>query len=451
MNIVILAAGIGKRMQSTLPKVLNFLAGKPLLTYVIETAKILKPTQLCVVYGYGEEVIRDTFAHDTSIFFIKQNKPLGTGHAIMQVLPYLNKTVPTLVLYGDVPLIKNTTLQKLIIQAGKNKIAILTIILKNPTNYGRIIRNKNKIVRIIEQKDANTSEQIINEVNTGIIVAPTALLHTWLTSLTNNNTSGEYYLTDIIAFAVADNIEIVSIQSQNVIETFGVNNKFELAKLERLYQRDLAYILMKQGVTLFDPNRLDIRGFVHCGRDISIDVNCIFEGTVNIDNGAIIDSNCFIRNSTIGKNVHIKAFSFIDGAIIETKSQIGPYAHLRPGTILSQNVHIGNFVEVKNSKISDHTKANHLSYIGDTTIGSHVNVGAGVITCNYNSIKKSRTIIDDNAFIGSDTQLIAPVHVGKNAMIGAGTTLTKNAPKNKLTLSRTKQRSISKWKVPKKN
>lgn len=444
MNIIILAAGTGKRMASTLPKVLHPLAGKPLLAHVIDTAKILKPTKLCVIYGYGGNIIPNTFA-DTNLVFIKQDVQLGTGHAVAQAINYLDNSAPTLILYGDVPMIKVTTLQELIKQAGQNKFAIITIRLKNPTGYGRIIRKQKKIVRIVEQKDASIIEQKIQEINTGIFVIPTTKLSKWLTMLTNNNAQGEYYLTDIISHAITDKTEIVSIQPSDITEMLGVNSKIQLAKLERLYQKRIALTLMQQGVTLLDPNRLDIRGFLQCKRDVTIDINCIFEGKVNIDSGAFIGANCIIRNTCIGKNVHVEPFSYIDGAHVGITAKIGPYARLRPGTKLNKNARIGNFVEIKNSRIGAHSKINHLAYIGDSIIGTSVNIGAGVITCNYNGHKKFRTIIDDNAFIGSDTQLIAPVHIGKNATIGAGTTLTKDAPENQLTLSRTKQLSFPKW------
>lgn len=444
MNIIILAAGIGKRMESTLPKVLHPLAGKPLLAHVIDTAKTLNPTKLFIIYGYGGNIIPNTFM-DTNLSFIKQDVQLGTGHAVAQAIRYLDNSAPTLILYGDVPMIKVATLKKLIKQAGKNKFAIITIKLKNPTGYGRIIREQEKIVRIVEQKDANVIEQKIQEINTGIFITPTTKLSRWLAMLTNNNAQREYYLTDIIKHAIMDNIEIVSIQPNNITEILGVNNKIQLAKLERLYQKRIATILMKKGVTLLDPNRLDIRGFLHCERDVTIDINCIFEGKVNIDSGVFIGANCIIRNTYIEKNVHIEPFSYIDGAHVGVTAKIGPYARLRPGTQLNENTQIGNFVEIKNSRIGAHSKINHLAYIGDSTVGTHVNIGAGVITCNYDGNKKFRTIIDDNAFIGSDTQLVAPVYIGKNATIGAGTTLTKDAPENQLTLSRTKQLSFSNW------
>jgi len=447
MNIVILAAGMGKRMQSALPKVLHPLAGKSLLGHVIDTARTLTPSGLCVIYGHGGEAVPTAFAGD-GLTFAKQEPQLGTGHAVMQALPYLDDAVPTLILYGDVPLTRTASLQRLVDSAGSDKLGILTITMDDPTGYGRIVREDGKIVRIVEQKDASAGEKAIREINTGIIVAPTAKLRQWLATLSNNNAQGEYYLTDIIARAVADGIEVVSAQPDDVAETLGVNSKVQLAELERLHQRRVAHALLEQGVTLLDPARLDVRGSLVCGRDVSIDVNCVFEGTVTLEDGVSIGANCVIKNARIGKQAQIKPFSHIDDASVGAASQIGPYARLRPGTVLGEDVHIGNFVEVKNSNIAAHSKANHLAYVGDADIGSKVNVGAGVITCNYDGANKFRTVIEDEVFIGSDTQLVAPVRVGKGATIGAGTTLTKDAPADQLTLSRAKQMSLPGWQRP---
>ncbi|WP_050464038.1 bifunctional UDP-N-acetylglucosamine diphosphorylase/glucosamine-1-phosphate N-acetyltransferase GlmU [Herbaspirillum autotrophicum] len=447
MNIVILAAGMGKRMQSALPKVLHPLAGKSLLGHVIDTARTLTPSGLCVIYGHGGEAVPTAFAGD-GLTFAKQEPQLGTGHAVMQALPYLDDAVPTLILYGDVPLTRTASLQRLVDSAGSDKLGILTITMDDPTGYGRIVREDGKIVRIVEQKDASAGEKAIREINTGIIVAPTAKLRQWLATLSNNNAQGEYYLTDIIARAVADGVEVVSAQPDDVAETLGVNSKVQLAELERLHQRRVAHALLEQGVTLLDPARLDVRGSLVCGRDVSIDVNCVFEGTVTLEDGVSIGANCVIKNARIGKQAQIKPFSHIDDASVGAASQIGPYARLRPGTILGEDVHIGNFVEVKNSNIAAHSKANHLAYVGDADIGSKVNVGAGVITCNYDGANKFRTVIEDEVFIGSDTQLVAPVRVGKGATIGAGTTLTKDAPADQLTLSRAKQMSLPGWQRP---
>lgn len=447
MNIVILAAGMGKRMQSALPKVLHPLAGKPLLSHVLDTARTLSPTTLCVIYGHGGEAVpKAVGAQD--VCFALQEPQLGTGHAVMQAVPQLQDDVPTLVLYGDVPLTTAAALRKLLDSAGKNKLAILTVNLDDPTGYGRIVRRDGAIVGIVEQKDASEEQRAIREVNTGILVAPTGQLKQWLTGLSNNNAQGEYYLTDIVARAVADGVEVVSAQPSAIWETLGVNSKAQLAELERIHQRNIANQLLEQGVTLADPERLDVRGSLRCGRDVNIDVNCVFEGEVEIEDGVTIGAHCVIRHARIAKGASIKPFCHIEGAVIGAGSAIGPYARLRPGTELAEDVHIGNFVEVKNSQIAAHSKANHLAYVGDATVGSRVNMGAGTITCNYDGANKFRTVIEDDVFIGSDTQLVAPVRVGKGATLGAGTTLTKDAPEGKLTVSRPRQVTLDGWTRP---
>lgn len=447
MNVVILAAGMGKRMQSALPKVLHPLAGKSLLTHVIDTARTLSPTTLCVIYGHGGDAVLTQFTA-ADLVFAKQEPQLGTGHAVMQAIPQLDDAVPTLVLYGDVPLTTSASLQRLVAAAGSDKLGILTVQLDDPTGYGRIVRENGAIVRIVEQKDATPTERAITECNTGIMVAPTALLKQWLAGLSNNNVQGEYYLTDIVASAVAGATEVVSAQPDAVWETLGVNSKVQLAELERIHQRSVADRLLEQGVTLLDPARLDVRGTLTCGRDVTIDVNCIFEGSVTLEDGVTVGANCVIKNAHIGLAANIKPFCHIEQATVGAASQIGPYARLRPGTTLGEEVHIGNFVEVKNSQIAAHSKANHLTYLGDATIGSRVNIGAGTITCNYDGVNKSRTIIEDDVFIGSVSQLVAPVTVGKGATLGAGTTLTKNAPAGKLTVARSKQMTIDGWERP---
>lgn len=447
MNVVILAAGMGKRMQSDLPKVLHPLAGKPLLSHVVDTARQLNPSRVCVVYGHGGDLVPSTLAAD-DLRFVLQAPQLGTGHAVMQAAAALDDDVPTLVLYGDVPLTASQTLETLLNKAGKEKLAVLTVDLPDPTGYGRIVRESQRIVRIVEQKDASPAERAIQEVNTGILVAPTRSLKAWLGKLSNNNAQQEYYLTDIIAMAVEDGVPIESIQPLHVWETLGVNTKLQLAELERIYQRNIANRLLEQGVTLADPGRIDVRGALSCGRDVAIDVGCVFEGMVELGDGVSIGANCVIRDAKIRPGVTIKAFSHIEGAEVGNDSQIGPYARLRPGTHLGADVHIGNFVEVKNSQFDAHSKANHLAYIGDATVGARVNIGAGTITCNYDGANKHRTVIEDDAFIGSDTQLVAPVTVGKGATLGAGTTLTKDAPPDSLTVSRAKQISISGWQRP---
>ena len=447
MNVVILAAGMGKRMQSDLPKVLHPLAGKPLLSHVISTAKALNPSRICVVYGHGGDLVPSQLAAE-DVRFVLQSPQLGTGHAVMQASDALDDSAPTLVLYGDVPLTTATTLQTLVGKAGKERLAVLTVDLEDPTGYGRIVRENNRIVRIVEQKDASDSERAIREVNTGILVAPTRALKSWLSKLSNNNAQQEYYLTDIIAMAVKEGTPVESAQPAQVWETLGVNSKVQLAELERIYQRAIANALLEQGVTLADPNRIDVRGELHCGRDVSIDVGCVFEGEVVLGDGVVIGANCVIRDAKIHSGTMIKPFSHIDGTRIGSDAQIGPYARLRPGTVLGDDVHVGNFVEIKNSQFDAHSKANHLAYVGDATVGARVNIGAGTITCNYDGANKHRTVIEDDAFIGSDTQLVAPVTVGKGATIGAGTTLTKDAPPDSLTVSRAKQTSITSWQRP---
>ncbi len=447
MNVVILAAGMGKRMQSALPKVLHPLAGKSLLGHVVATARTLSPSRLCIIYGHGGDAVPAAFASQ-DIAFALQQPQLGTGHAVMQALSCLDDAQPTLVLYGDVPLTSSDSLKKLIACAADGALGILTVDMPDPTGYGRIVRNGGKIVRIVEQKDASADERNITEINTGILIAPTVALKRWLASLSNDNAQGEYYLTDIVACAVADGIPVHSAQPAAAWETLGVNSKVQLAELERIFQRNLAHRLLEQGVTLIDPARIDIRGTLTCGRDVSIDIGCVFEGAVELADNVSIGAHCVISNAHIAAGTTIKPFCHIDGAQVGTAAQIGPYARLRPGTELASNVHIGNFVEVKNSHIGNDSKANHLTYIGDSTVGQRVNVGAGTITCNYDGANKLRTTIEDDVFIGSATQLIAPVRVGAGATLGAGTTLSKDAPAGKLTVSRPRQVTIENWQRP---
>ena len=434
-------------MQSDLPKVLHPLAGKPLLSHVIDTARSLSPSGCCVVYGHGGDAVPVRLAAP-DLSFVLQQTQLGTGHAVMQALPTLIDGQPTLILYGDVPLTDAATLQKLIAAAGNDKLAVLTVELDDPTGYGRIVREQQRIVRIVEQKDASEAERAIREVNTGILVAPTKKLKQWLANLSNDNAQGEYYLTDIIALAVADGVTVESAQPAFAWETLGVNSKVQLAELERIHQHNIANRLLEQGVTLADPMRLDVRGELLCGRDVEIDIGCIFEGKVELADKVRIGAHCVIKNTRIASGAVIKPFCHIEDAVVGADGQIGPYARLRPGTELAQDVHIGNFVEIKNSQIAAHSKANHLAYVGDATVGSRVNIGAGTITCNYDGANKFRTIIEDDAFIGSDSQLVAPVTVGKGATLGAGTTLTKDAPAGTLTVSRAKQISIPGWQRP---
>ena len=449
MNIIILAAGQGKRMYSNLPKVLHPLAGKPLARHVIDTARSLTPEKLIVVYGHGGEVVRSTLAA-ADIFWAEQVQQLGTGHALAQALPLLGTGGQTLVLYGDVPLTSPATLKRLL-QAAGDGLGILTVNLNNPTGYGRIVRNANGDVQcIVEEKDASPEHKAIREVNTGIMVIPSKRLALWLGQLKNDNAQGEYYLTDIVALAVAEGIAIRTAQPVNEWEVLGVNSKVQLAELERQHQRNLAEELLLAGVRLADPARLDVRGQLVHGRDVSIDVGCVFEGVNELADAVEIGPYCVLKNVKVGPGTKIAAFCHIEEASIGSDGLIGPYARLRPGAELGAEVHIGNFVEVKKSTIGDKSKANHLAYIGDAEIGRRVNVGAGTITCNYDGVNKFKTIIEDDVFIGSDTQLVAPVTVGRGATLGAGTTLTKNAPPDALTVSRAKQISITNWKRPEK-
>ena len=464
MNIVILAAGQGKRMKSALPKVLQTLAGKPLLQHVLTTALFLQGKQAktgpIVVVGHGaadvKEFIANASQEDPSfgkVATVLQAEQKGTGHALLQALPKLDVQEPTLVLYGDVPLTSKKTLAKLAkladgVRGQDSALALLTQDLTNPTGYGRIVRDADGSVReIVEEKDATPAQKAIKEINTGIMVLPTNALKKWLKALRSSNSQGEYYLTDVIAMAVKDGVPIRTTQADYEFETIGVNSRDQLASLERTHQLNIANQLMDAGVSLADPARIDVRGTLECGTDVFIDVGCVFEGCVTLAVGTKIGPYCVIRNSVIGKNVSINAFSHLDGAKVGNHSVVGPYARLRPGADLANDVHIGNFVEVKNSKIAANSKANHLAYVGDSIVGTRVNIGAGTITCNYDGVNKHQTIIEDDVFIGSDTQLVAPVRVGRGATLGAGTTLTKDAPPNQLTVSRAKQISIP-WQRP---
>jgi len=435
-------------MYSDKPKVLHALAGKPLVQHVLDRAVELKAEQICIVYGHGGDAVPQAMSSYGANFVI-QEPQLGTGHAVQQAMPHLEDNSRTLVLYGDVPLTQTQTLQQMQ-QAGEG-LVLLTVNLDNPTGYGRIVRNAQGAIQcIVEEKDANNEQRKISEVNTGILLAPTKKLREWLSKLGNNNAQGEYYLTDIVAMAVTDGIPVSSTQPAQRWEVEGINNKSQLATLERVWQQTVAGKLMAQGVTLADPARLDIRGNLSCGRDVEIDVGCIFEGQVTLGDRVRVGAYSIIRNASIEQGTQIAAYSHIDSSEVGANCHIGPYARLRPGTKLAEDAHVGNFVEIKNSEIGKGSKANHLSYIGDSTVGSRVNIGAGTITCNYDGANKFRTIIEDDAFIGSDTQLVAPVRVGKGATIGAGSTITKDAPDNELTLSRSKQITINGWKRPQK-
>ena len=451
-------------MKSALPKVLQTLAGKPLLQYVLNTTLALqgKNSKIgpIVVVGHGAadvkqflQVASEQDANLSKVTTVLQAEQKGTGHALLQALSKLDVNEPTLVLYGDVPLTSKTTLSKLAkladgVRGQDAAVALLTQHFQNPTGYGRIVRDiEGSVQAIVEEKDATAEQKRIQEINTGIMVLPTNSLKKWLKALRASNAQGEYYLTDVIAMAVKDGVPIRTTQADAEYETVGVNSRDQLAALERLYQLNQANVLMDAGVSLADPARIDIRGTLECGTDVFIDIGCVFEGCVTLAAGTKVGPYCIIRNSVIGKSVTIHPYSHIDGAQVGANSLIGPYARLRPGANLANDVHIGNFVEVKNSKIAANSKANHLAYVGDSIVGSRVNIGAGTITCNYDGVNKHQTIIEDDVFIGSDTQLVAPVRVGRGATLGAGTTLTKDAPPNQLTVSRAKQISLP-WQRP---
>lgn len=449
LSVVILAAGQGKRMRSDTPKVLHRLGGKTLLEHVVHTAERFQSSLPIVIYGHQGELIKHRLAN-LNVIWTEQKEQLGTGHALLQALPHIPPDHRVLVLYGDVPLISPETLQRFLTMDEKN-LGMITAHLANPFGFGRIIRDEqNKIIDIVEEKEADPTQKLIKEINSGIYLFPTEFLSKTLPQLKNNNHQNEYYLTDLISLAVKKNISVQSIQPTFPEEIFGINDRAQLSVLERFHQRNLAEKLMLQGVTLLDPNRLDIRGDVKIGYDVLIDINVILEGNVTIGNHCTIGPHTILRNTVIADYVEVKAHSIIDGAEVGNECSIGPFARLRPGTVLTSKVHIGNFVEIKNSVIDENSKVNHLSYMGDSEVGKNVNIGAGTITCNYDGINKHKTIIEDQAFIGSNSQLVAPVRIGTGATIGAGSTITKDAPAKQLTLARALQKTISNWQRPKK-
>jgi bifunctional UDP-N-acetylglucosamine pyrophosphorylase/glucosamine-1-phosphate N-acetyltransferase len=440
---------MGKRMHSQAPKVLHLLAGKPLLSHVVDAARSLTPVpaRICIVYGHGGEAVPD--AHKAAdLIFVRQEPQLGTGHALQQTLPQIDASAPTLVLYGDVPLVRSQTLSMLL-DAALNGLGVLTVVLDNPTGYGRILRDaKGNITGIVEEKDASARQKKIREVNTGIMVLPGKRLAAWLGRLKNDNAQGEYYLTDVVRLALKDRVRVSAVEAPEVWETLGVNSKAQLAELERTYQRHTANQLLSAGVTLADPGRIDVRGKLSAGNDVRIDVNCIFEGMVSLKDDVQVGANCVLRNVTVGPGCVLMPFCDLEDAVIGANCRIGPFARIRPGTRLGEDVHVGNFVEVKASELGDHAKANHLAYVGDSVVGRNVNIGAGTITCNYDGANKHRTVIEDDVHIGSDVQLVAPVTVGRGASVGAGTTVWKDVPPGGLALNAKTQLHRSDWQRP---
>jgi len=449
LSVIILAAGQGTRMRSDLPKVLQPLAGKPLLSHVIATAKSLGADDICVVYGHGGDAVPLAFAGD-ELRWTLQAEQLGTGHAVQQAMPDTPDENQTLILFGDVPLLRAATLIRLLEATAAGDLSILTVDLDDPDGYGRIVRDSDKVIGIVEQKDASIAEQAISEINTGVMVCPTAKLKGWLDDLGNDNVQGEYYLTDVIAMAVRDGVGVTGVRTDNWTEVMGINDKKQLAEAERALQARLVDELMTRGVGFADPARVDIRGTLNCGKDVFIDVNAVFEGDVSLGDGTKIESNNLIRDSKLGPATVVHSNCHIEGAITGDNCEIGPFARLRPGAELASNVKVGNFVEIKKSTIADGSKVNHLTYIGDAEVGTGVNVGAGTITCNYDGANKHKTTIGDDVFIGSGVNLIAPIEIGKGATIGAGSTITKPAPENELTLERSEQMTIKGWKKPSK-
>jgi len=450
LDILVLAAGKGTRMRSDLPKVLHPIGGKALVQHVVDTARQVGGEQILIIVGHGAEKVEERMAAP-DVKLALQAQQLGTGHAVQQALPHLRNDATVLILYGDVPLTRADTLQKLIAQVSDTQMGLLTVNMQDPSGYGRIVRDAaGAVIAIVEHKDASDEQRKIVEINTGIMAVKAKHLQKWLPQLNNNNAQGEYYLTDIIAMAKADGISIQVEQPHAVEEVEGINNRQQQAALERFYQKQKANDLMAAGATLLDPARIDIRGNVTVGRDVVIDVNCVFEGDVELGDSVTIEANSVIINSKIGAGSHIKAYTHIEDSVLAAECDIGPYARLRPGTDLADGVKIGNFVETKKAIIAKGSKVNHLSYIGDASIGSGVNVGAGTITCNYDGVNKFKTEIGDNAFIGSNSALVAPVKIGAGATVGAGSIITKDVEAAELAIARSKQRNIQGWERPKK-
>jgi bifunctional UDP-N-acetylglucosamine pyrophosphorylase/glucosamine-1-phosphate N-acetyltransferase len=448
LSIVILAAGQGKRMKSDLPKVLQPLAGRPLLSHVLQAAKALAADGIHVVYGHGGDQVRNALSAEP-VQWALQAEQLGTGHAVAQAMPPIPDDHTVLILYGDVPLVKSATLRQLVAQSSERSIGLLTVLLDDPTGYGRVVRDgAGNVVRIVEQKDANTKERAIKEVNTGLMAMPAGALRRWLAALRNDNAQGEYYLTDVIVMAVREGFKINAVIAPTETEVLGVNDKVQLAQLEAALRAQKANELMLNGVTLADPARIDVRGEVTTGRDVFIDVNVVMVGKVVLGDRVRIGPNTYLKDCTIGPDTEIHPNCVVDDAIIGPRNTIGPFARIRPKSVLHEEVHIGNFVEVKKSELGAGTKANHLTYLGDAIVGQKVNIGAGTVTVNYDGANKWQTVIGDNAFIGSGSMLVAPVKIGAGANTGAGSTITKDAPEGKLTLARARQVTIDGWKRP---
>jgi bifunctional UDP-N-acetylglucosamine pyrophosphorylase/glucosamine-1-phosphate N-acetyltransferase len=449
LEILVLAAGLGKRMHSSLPKVLHPLAGRPLLAHVLDTARELSPRKIVVVHGHGAEQVQKSFPEE-KIEWALQAEQLGTAHAAMQAMPHVSADADVLLLYGDVPLVRAATLKRLLDAAGDG-LALLTAELADPAAYGRVVRDAaGRVKRVVELRDASPAEREIREINAGFYALSARRLAAWLKKIDNRNAQKEYYLTDLVALAVAEGVPVAAVKVDDAWEAAGVNSKGELAALERRYQGIVSRKLLEMGVTLADPARIDVRGALECGRDVAIDVNCVFEGQVKLGDGVRIGVNCVLRNVTVAAGSEILPFCHLEDSSIGERCRIGPYARLRPGNALADEVHIGNFVELKASRLGAGSKANHLSYLGDSEIGARVNVGAGTITCNYDGAAKHRTVIEDDCFIGSDATLVAPVRIARGSYIGAGSTISKDTPSGQLTVARARQVSIPSWKPPRK-
>ncbi|MBF7688185.1 bifunctional UDP-N-acetylglucosamine diphosphorylase/glucosamine-1-phosphate N-acetyltransferase GlmU [Acinetobacter rathckeae] len=449
-TVIILAAGKGTRMRSLLPKVLQPLAGRPLLAHVIETAKQLQAQDIITIFGHGGTFVKETFATE-NLTWVEQTEQLGTGHAVQMVLPVLATSGTSLILYGDVPLVSANTLQRLLDASVQTGIGMITLNVADPTGYGRVVRHDNKIQAIVEHKDASVEQQRIQEINTGIYCVSNQKLHEWLPHLSNNNAQGEYYLTDIVAMAVADGLEVASIQPEMAFEVEGVNDRVQLATLERAYQSHQALHLMREGVTFADPNRFDLRGSLKVGRDVRIDTNVIIEGDCELGDGVEIGTGCILKNTKIAAYTKVQPYSIFDQAIVGQTNIIGPFARLRPGSVLADQVHIGNFVEVKNSVLAQGVKANHFTYLGDATVGKDTNIGAGTITCNYDGVNKHKTEIGEAAFIGSNSALVAPIKVGHGATVAAGSTITRDVADHALAIGRAIQVEKPNYQRPQKS